>query len=529
MLGHPGPLLAGPQGPGADAGVSPNGGSPWVALIDDPAQPPPGASLYLLERATDAVTIAELRRELRSAPLATLAEAEDPLRPSDADVLVTVVPSDPEQAAWSALAAGIRAGGRPLVALVREPVSADCVTAAIDAGAAGAVFASGERDLDAELLQAVAAGERTRLARAPLITVAICNRDGSGDLQRCLRSLHGVDYPSFEALVIDDGSRDDSVAVARGFGARVVEMPASGLGYARNAAIEHARGEIIAFLDGDAEAEPQWLARLWRLHDRLAPGGVGGPNLGMPDAGWQERAIGGAPGVAMPIVRADGRATHLAGCNMSFRTDVARAAMFDPDAPSGDDIRFCYRVIDLGEDLLLHPTATVRHHRRRSIRGYLRQMSIYGLWSTLMNVEHGQRLVDVDTQPGLLARLDPRRPHVCFRGPQAAQRYALAFAPLSNGFPLKALAATLAGGVAASPLAWMLGRLRPWAGLTGAAAAAQVGYVIARTPVQDGPRGLPALVNRLLTAGLWYAGPAAVALGRLRGLRQARGGGSGER
>jgi hypothetical protein len=299
-----------------------------------------------------------------------------------------------------------------------------------------------------------------------------------------------------------------------------VELVPSGLGVARNAAIEHARGEIIAFLDGDAEAEPPWLTRLWRLHDRLRPGGVGGPNLGMPDANWQERAIGGAPGVAMPIVRADGTATHLAGCNMSFRTEVARAATFDPDADSGDDIRFCYRVLDLGEDLLLAPTALIRHHRRRSVGAYLRQMALYGRWSTVMQLEHGNRLVDVDVDPSPLARLDPRRPHRCFVGPQAAQRYSLAYAPLSNGFPLKAMALTVAAALVLAAPAAGLGRLRAWLWACTLVAAGQVGYVIARTPVQRGPAGLAGIRNRLLTAALWYAGPGAVASGRLRGLRQ---------
>ena len=529
-LGHDGPMLAGARAPGeGDAILGPSGnGTPWVALLagEELENPPAGASLYVVDpRAVPAselrASLARLRARIPDAMIAAELQHDDALRPSPVDAGVVRVSPDAESTARATLAAGIQAAGRPVLALVDSDVPADSVTAAIDAGAAGAVFATDRGEKDAAAIAAVRAAERERLADAPLITVAICNRNGARDLGRCLASLDRVTYPNFETLVIDDGSTDDSVAVARRFGARVVELPPSGLGVARNAAIDAARGEVLAFLDGDAEAEPPWLTRLWRLHDRLRPGGVGGPNLGMQDANWQERAVGGAPGVAMPIVRADGTATHLAGCNMSFRTDVARAALFDPDAPSGDDIRFCYRVQDLGEDLLLAPTAIVRHRRRRSIEGYLRQMAVYGRWSTVMQVEHGNRLVDVDVNPGLLARLDPRRPHRCFVGPQAAQRYSLAYAPLSNGFPLKAMALTVALALALAAPARGLGRLRAWLYACALAAASQAGYVIARTPVQEGPGGLAGARNRLLTAALWYAGPGAVASGRLRGLRQA--------
>lgn len=528
-LTSPRALLAGP--PAADerdATVGPpSDDRPGVALLDAASldAPPPGASLYLLAPAAlapgDPVEIlAKLRRRVAPSLLGGPAASEGPFDRSPVDAVVMTPAENPEATAWAALAAGVRAAGRPLVLLVDRPVPVDCVTAAVDAGAAAVVFACDGGARDAELLAEVASAERHRLDDAPLITVAVCNRNGARDLEDCLSSLTRLEYPAFEALVLDDGSTDNSVEVARGLGARVIELGAVGLGGARNAAIEHARGELLAYLDGDAQAEPAWLMRLWRLHDRLRPGGVGGPNLPVTDPGWQERAVGGAPGVAMPIVGADGRCTHLAGCNMSFRLDVAREAMFDPDVIYGDDVTFCYRVLDLGEDLLLHPTASVRHHRRRTLESYVRQMFQYGRWGTLMSARYGNRLVDVDAPISVLERLDPRRPHRCFVGPQAKQRYNLGFAPLSNGFPLKLMVATLALAAAAATPAWLLGRLRALRAIAACATVAQLGYVTARTPVQQGARGLRAPANRLLTALLWYLGPAAVAAGRARALRE---------
>ena len=527
-LTSPRALLAGPPiAEQRDATVGPPfDGLPGVALIDaeNMGSPPPGAALYVLAPGALAPgdhleRLARLRRRVAPSLLAGPPCADGAFDRSPVHALVMTPAQDPQETAWAALAAGVRAAGRPVVVLVDRPVDGDCVTAALDAGAAAAVFACDGGAGDAQLLARVADAERRRLDRAPLVTVAICNHNGARDLEECLRSLASLDYPAFEALVLDDGSTDDSCEVARRLGARVIELGRVGLGGARNAAIEHAHGELLAYLDGDAQAEPGWLARLWRLHDRLRPGGVGGPNLPVANPTWQERAVGGAPGVAMPIVGADGRCIHLAGCNMSFRIDVAREAMFDPDVIYGDDVTFCYRVLDLGEELLLHPAASVRHHRRRTLESYVRQMFQYGRWGTLMEARYGNRLAETDAPVSLLERLDPRRPHPCFVGPQAKQRFNLGFAPLTNGFPLKLMAATAIASAAAAPLAWRAGAVRALRALTVAGVLAQLGYVSARTPVQEGLRGPRALANRLLTALLWYVGPAAVAAGRASALR----------
>jgi glycosyltransferase involved in cell wall biosynthesis len=532
-LSRPGALLAGPlQAPARDATLWPGiDERPRVVVLDASTigDPPPDASLYVvtpgaLPPGDDLNRIlATLRRRIAPGLLAGPAAGPGPFLSSPVDIVVVRPAPDPTTSAWSALAAGVRAAGKPVLVLVDRPVEGDCVVAALDAGAAGAVFACEDDAQSSRLLVEVADRERRRLEHAPLITVAICNRNGARDLEGCLDSLTRVEYPNFETLLVDDGSTDDSIDVGRRFGVRIVAQEPAGLGTARNTAIANAGGEILAYLDGDAQAEPAWLTRMWRLYDRLRPGGMGGPNLGMTDADWQERAVGGAPGVAMPIVSADGRCTHLAGCNMSFRMDIARKGRFDAESVAvGDDVRFCYWVLDLGEDLLLHPTAIVRHHRRRTLKGYLRQMDTYGHVSTHIQADHGERLVEIDVAPSLRRRLDPRRPHYCFVGPQATQRYSLAFAPLSNGFPLKVLALTATIATLGTPPAWRQGRLGAWAALAGASALGQVGYVIARAPVQDGPSGLAGLVNRVLTAGLWYAGPAAVAKGRLRALRENR-------
>ena len=509
-----GPLLAGPAIAGGNATVRGGDGRPHVAVVTDAFAPLEDADLYVL-REGDGRGLRKLKRRARGAIVAGPSSPRSNFDRWPADVLVMRPAPDAEQTAREALRAGVRAGGRPLLVDVAEPVPAESLVAALDVGAAGVVIDTGNEEADATLLTELAEREAHRLDDAPLMTVAICVYNAAGDLDRCLASLRPLRYPRYEVLVCDDGSTDGTAAVGKRYEARVLELGRVGRGKARSAAIKEAFGDYVVFLDSDEEAEPEWLARLWRMHDRLGVITTGGPNRPFPDANWQERAVGGAPGVAMPIVRADGTCTHLPTCNFSIRTDVARTVGFNENLPVlGEDLHICYRLIESGRQLFFHPTASVRHHRRRSIVGYLKQMYDYGRYARATNEPLNFNLVDVETDVSLIRRLDPRRPHVCFVGPQADQRYNLAFAPLANGFPVKVMMATGAAAAVAVPAAWRAGQLRPALALTAAALVGQVGYVIARAPAQPGARGLAAVSNRLLTAALWYAGPSAMAVGK---------------
>jgi GT2 family glycosyltransferase len=245
-------------------------------------------------------------------------------------------------------------------------------------------------------LAAVTAGLAAGMPPSPCakISVIVCTRNGRPRIAACLRALEKQSMPPHEVIVVDDGSTDGtSGLVEREFPTvTLMRLEPCGLSAARNAGAEAATGEYVAFTDDDCEPDRDWLAG---LATAFATGwdGVGGPNLPPPPRDAVEAIVAAAPGAPSHVMLDDEEAEHLPGCNIAVRRrayfDIGG---FDPQfKTAGDDVDFCWRLRDRGYRLGFAPTAFVWHHRRPSLRGYLRQQIGYGKAEALLIAKHPQR------------------------------------------------------------------------------------------------------------------------------------------
>jgi glycosyltransferase involved in cell wall biosynthesis len=118
--------------------------------------------------------------------------------------------------------------------------------------------------------------------------------------------------PGFSIVVVDNGSRDDTAAVARARGARVVREPRAGYGYAVHAGVQAATAPLVGVIDGDGSLDP---ADLVGLLDRVAAGATMAVGRRRPvSAGvWPWHARAGTALVAWSLRRRTGAQVHDIG------------------------------------------------------------------------------------------------------------------------------------------------------------------------------------------------------------------------
>ena len=229
------------------------------------------------------------------------------------------------------------------------------------------------------------------LPESPIVSVIVCSYNGAKTLAACLESLSKLNYPNYEVILVDDGSTDNTAEIAQQFPeVRYIHQQNHGLSHARNTGAAAAQGEVFVYTDSDCMADVDWL---YYLIGALVSGdyaGVGGPNVTPPAQNWIQACVAAAPGGPSHVLLTDTIAEHIPGCNMAFyRWAFENVGGFDIEYhQAGDDVDFCWRLQQAGCVIGFSPTAIVWHHRRFTLRAFLKQQEGYGEAESLLRFKH---------------------------------------------------------------------------------------------------------------------------------------------
>lgn len=201
----------------------------------------------------------------------------------------------------------------------------------------------------------------------PSVSVFIPVKDGARYLERLLAAVR-EQGPEIELLVIDSGSRDGSVELARTGGATVHEIPPEefGHGRTRNLAMELTSGDIVCFLTQDAVPAPGWLdahIAAFELDPRV--GAVYGPHLPWPDTSpaiarelegfFAEMAPDGEP-----ALQRAGDLAFLSNVNAAYSRACWEQVRFE-DIAYAEDQAFGRAMLAADWTKVFHPGAAVYH------------------------------------------------------------------------------------------------------------------------------------------------------------------------
>ena len=217
-----------------------------------------------------------------------------------------------------------------------------------------------------------------------MISVVIPVKDGGEDLVRCLRALTAQEVAEeVEIVVVDSGSRDDSVTVARRHGAQVHEIAPGDFnhGATRNLGASLAGGEVLVFTSQDAyAADDGWLARLTAPLADARVGGAYGRQVAHEDATPPERYFmdflygpRARTQTAPTAQQLSMETTLFSNVCSAMRRDVFERFPFADDIIMSEDQEWSRRVLLAGYELRYVADAVVRHSHPYSLRQAFRR------------------------------------------------------------------------------------------------------------------------------------------------------------
>ena len=216
------------------------------------------------------------------------------------------------------------------------------------------------------------------MENSPLVSVIVPVYNVQDYLPRCIDSILTQSYQNLEIILVDDGSKDQSGAICDAYAGResrirVIHKKNGGLSSARNAGIEAARGDYLAFVDSDdwieQDAYACLLAALQKYDAKLACGGrydVDGATL--------HKKVGLCPQKeeCIPAEEMAGRIFVWAGCDSSACDKLYHRSLWEnfryPEGMVCEDVPVTYRIVLQAERVVMCPKPIYNYfHRPGSI------------------------------------------------------------------------------------------------------------------------------------------------------------------
>lgn len=239
----------------------------------------------------------------------------------------------------------------------------------------------------------------------PKISVVIPVWNEADKIQQCLAAVFSQSLKSYEVIVVDGHSTDETVEKIEKFPVKIFYENSNSIACARQIGVENAKGDYIAFSDADCIPDKEWLSNLVKEFDDGIVG-VGGPSKNVGDSLWErsinlamDTFLGGARTLQARFIRDRRFVRSIGGFNSIYRRqDILKVGGLNTSLPGGEDLELNKKLSKIGK-LLYTPRAVVIHHHSWTLGKFAKKMFRYGK-------ERGMiRAWDLQVIPALVAPL----------------------------------------------------------------------------------------------------------------------------
>jgi glycosyltransferase involved in cell wall biosynthesis len=192
-------------------------------------------------------------------------------------------------------------------------------------------------------------------------------------IKSCLESALSQTQPFDEILLIDDGSTDKTLDIARNYPVKIISHNTNrGIAAARNTGLQNSRNNLVASLDSDSTAGPKWLEHILPYIAKDTVAGVNGPLIETNCKGiankWRSIHMNQSWGQSYLE-----NPPFLYGNNSLFKKNILnKIGQYNKIHKTNyEDIDISRRILKAGYKLIYTPEAKTYHHRKDTIMSAL--------------------------------------------------------------------------------------------------------------------------------------------------------------
>jgi glycosyltransferase involved in cell wall biosynthesis len=239
-----------------------------------------------------------------------------------------------------------------------------------------------------------------------MISVIIPAYNASATIGGCLAALRSqtLEPGSYEIIVVDDGSTDDTAEVVLPFGLRLIRQANAGPASARNHGAEEARGELLLFTDADCAPAPDWMERMAEAFSDPEVVGAKG-TYRTRQVELVARFVQLEYESKYARMRRWDQIDFVDTYSAAYRRDVFLSnGGFDTRfrTSSVEDQEFSFRLARQGYRLVFMPEAAVYHIHDTTLAEYWRRKFNIGYWKALLLRWHPGRAARDSHTPQVL-------------------------------------------------------------------------------------------------------------------------------